>query len=163
MPYNSIIEVFDKRRMTTDDKARRLLDHLQTIMETAESAVAGNPTLCETLSSQEMRVLGTVGRHEHCVMSMIARRIRLSLSGVTSLVDRMVEKRLVRRDRSEEDRRVVQVELTPQGRELHEAAVDSQVRAARGMLQALSAAEQEELLALFGKIAERIKAGKERS
>ena len=94
-------------------------------------------------------------------MSGIAERIRLSLSSVTGLIDRLVEKRLVCRDRSREDRRVVQVELTGEGRELHKSVVESQVAYARGLLKTLSAAEQDELLALFGKLSARIKAEKE--
>lgn len=145
--------------MTIDDKARCLVDLLQTVLEGAESAVAGNPAVSAALSAQEVRVLRTVGRHERCIMSGIAERIRLSLSSVTGLIDRLVEKRLVCRNRGE-DRRVVQVELTDEGRQLHESVVDSQVRFAHGLLKTLSAEEQDALLALFGKISERIKAGK---
>lgn len=146
--------------MSTDDKARRLVDQLQTVMDGAEGAVAKNEAVRDALSSQEIRVLRTVGRHEHCIMSLIASRIRLSLSSVTGLIDRLVEKRLVCRDRSTEDRRVVKVELTDEGRELHTAVVDSQVQFARGLLKTLSAAEQDELLSLFGKISDRIKSEK---
>lgn len=146
--------------MSSDDKARRLVDQLQTVMEGAEGAVAKNAAVAEALSSQEIRVLRTVGRHEHCIMSGIAERIRLSLSSVTGLIDRLVEKKLVCRDRSAEDRRVVKVELTDEGRELHTSVMESQVRFARGILKTLSAAEQDELLSLFGKISDRIKAEK---
>lgn len=149
--------------MSSDDKARRLVDHLQTVLEGAEGAVAKNPALSEALSTQEIRVLRTVGRHEHCIMSGIAERIRLSLSSVTGLIDRLVEKKLVCRDRSREDRRVVQVELTDEGRELHKSVMDSQVQFARGLLKTLSAEEQDALLALFGKISERIKTEKTRA
>lgn len=146
--------------MTSDDKARRLVDQLQTVMDGAESAVATNAAVREALSSQEIRVLRTVGRDERCIMSGIAGRIRLSLSSVTGLIDRLVEKNLVCRDRSREDRRVVRVELTDEGRELHTSVVDSQVRFARGLLKTLNAEEQDALLSLFGKISDRIKAEK---
>jgi DNA-binding MarR family transcriptional regulator len=146
--------------MNPDDKARRLVDQLQTVMDGAESAVAKNAAVREALSSQEIRVLRTVGRHEGCIMSMIADRIRLSLSSVTGLIDRLVEKKLVCRDRSTEDRRVVQVELTDEGRELHTSVMDSQVQFARGILKTLNAEEQDELLSLFGKISDRIKTEK---
>lgn len=148
--------------MPANDKARLLVEHLQTVMEGAEGAVAKNASVCEALSSQEIRVLRTVGRSEYCIMSGIAERIRLSLSSVTGLIDRLVEKKLVCRSRSSEDRRVVQVELTDEGRELHQSALESQVKFASGLLKSLSAEEQDALLALFNKISERIKAEKER-
>ena len=62
--------------------------------------------------------------------------ICLSLSSVTGLIDRLVEKRLVRRDRSNEDRRQVQVELTAEGRQLHEAALESHLEFADKLLKA---------------------------
>lgn len=146
--------------MNPDEKARRLVDHLQTVMEGAEGAVKTNSAVCEALSSQEIRVLSAVGRNDRCIMSAIANAIRLSLSGATSLIDRLVEKKLVRRDRSAEDRRVVQVELTHEGKELHAAATETQVQFARGLLKALNAEEQDEFLALFRKISDRAKTEK---
>ncbi|HXT00042.1 MAG TPA: MarR family transcriptional regulator [Elusimicrobiota bacterium] len=146
--------------MSTDDKARRLVDQLQTVMEGADGAIARNAAAREALSAQEIKVLSTLGRHEHCIMSKIAERICLSLSGVTGLIDRLVAKKLVARDRSSEDRRVVQVGLTEEGRELHSSVMESQVEFARGALKTLSAAEQDELLALLGKISDRIKSEK---
>ena len=143
--------------MTRDDKARRLADHLQTVLEEADCCDRDNPALCERLSPQEVRVLRTVGGTECCVMSGIARAVRLSLSSVTGLIDRLTEKKLVRRDRSNDDRRVVQVELTAEGRELHQAAVDARAGFARELLSNLEPGEQDELLALLGKISSRLK------
>lgn len=139
--------------MNIEDKSRKLIDHLQTVMEQAESLDKKN----EKLSPQEIRVLRTIGREHCCVMSGIANAIRLSLSSVTGLIDRLVEKKLVKRDRSSEDRRQVQVELTEQGRELNEACCQDRVGLAKDMLRGLSAEEQDALLTLFGKISERIK------
>ncbi|MFI5361980.1 MAG: MarR family winged helix-turn-helix transcriptional regulator [Elusimicrobiota bacterium] len=147
--------------MSSDEKARRLVDQLQTVMEGAEGAVAQNAAVSEALTSQEIRVLRTVGRHEHCFMTKIADCIRLSLSSVTGLIDRLVEKKLVCRDRSPEDRRVVKVELTDEGRELHSSVLDSQIVFARGLLKTLSTAEQDHFLSLFGKISDRIKEQKD--
>ena len=94
-------------------------------------------------------------------MSGLAERIRLSLSSVTGLIDRLVDKKLVCRDRSREDRRVVNVELTPEGRELHKSVLESQIQFARGLMKTLSAEEQDALLALFGKLSDKIKAANE--
>ena len=134
----------------SEDKARRLIDRLQHLHHEAEAA--GKSAETSDLSSQELRVLCMIGR-EHCpIMSAIAGAIRLSLSTATGLIDRLCEKKLVRRDRSVEDRRVVQVELTPEGRELHAAAMEGRVRYAGQLLGTLSPKEQEELLALLDKL-----------
>jgi DNA-binding MarR family transcriptional regulator len=143
--------------MSLEDKARRLTADLQTVMEKAEGIDAKNADVSEKLSAQEIRVLRTVGSQDCCIMSNIAKAICLSLSSVTGLIDRLVEKKLVRRDRSNQDRRIVQVALTDEGRELHEAAQDTHVSFARDVLKTLSAEEQEALVSLFGKISQRIK------
>lgn len=148
--------------MGIEDKARRLTDHLQTVLEETECADKKNPSCCEALSPQEIRVLRTVGRQECCMMTSIAAAIRLSLSSVTGLIDRLVEKKLVRRDRSSEDRRVVQVALTDEGRELHSASMQGRLGLARDLLKTLDASEQEALLSLFGKISQRLKEKKSR-
>lgn len=143
--------------MNLEDRARRLTDHLQTVMEEAENADKRNSAVREKLTWQEVRVLRAVGRQDCCPMSGLADAICLSLSSATGLIDRLVSKKLVKRDRSSEDRRVVQVELTEQGRELNEEAMAGPVEFARGMLKGLNADEQDALVSLFGKISERIK------
>jgi DNA-binding MarR family transcriptional regulator len=48
-------------------------------------------------------------------MSELADRIVFSRSGLTSLIDKMEKEGLVRRERQAEDRRVIQLFLTPEG------------------------------------------------
>jgi DNA-binding MarR family transcriptional regulator len=51
-------------------------------------------------------------------MNDLSERILHSKSGLTRIVDRMIEEGLVRRERPEHDRRVVLVFLTDKGRDL---------------------------------------------
>lgn len=146
--------------MNPDQKARELVDKLQLVMEGAECAAKDAPAIGEALSKQEICALRAVGRSGCSIMSAVAGAIRLSLSSATGLIDRLVEKKLVRRDRSAEDRRIVQVQLTDEGRAVHAAAVENQVRFVRGALKALTADEQDALLALVGKMSETIKTKK---
>ena len=146
--------------MNLDERARRLTDHLQTVMEEAENADKKSSAARENLSWQELRVLRAVGRQNCCPMSGLADAICLSLSSATGLIDRLVGKKLVKRDRSSEDRRVVQVVLTEEGRELNEEAMAGPVEFSRGLLKGLNAEEQEDLLGLFRKISDRIQAEK---
>ena len=55
-------------------------------------------------------------------MNELAGRILFSKSGLTRVVDRMEEARLVRRERPADDRRVVEVFITPAGLETLQAA-----------------------------------------
>src|SRR5262245_56572220 len=104
--------------MNPEEKARKLANDLHLLLEELERK---NPILRENLTLQEARVLKTVGHMDCPIMSAIAGAIRLSMSTLTGLIDRLCEKKLVKRDRSNEDRRIVQVELTEEGRELHKA------------------------------------------
>ncbi len=142
--------------MNLEERARKLTDHLQTVMEEAESVDKKNSAVREKLSWQEIRVLRAAGRQEGCTMSGLADAICLSLSSATGLIDRLVDKKLIKRDRSSADRRVVQVVLTDEGRELHEEAMAGPVEFSRGLLKGLNAEEQDALLGLFRKISDRI-------
>ncbi len=143
--------------MANEERARRLADNLRTVLEAADTADREHPALTESLSAQEIRALRCVGERDCPIMSAIASAIRLSLSSCTGLIDRLCAKKLVRRDRSTDDRRVVQVGLTDEGRKLHRAAVEARVGVARDMLAALTPAEQDQLVSLLGKASERLK------
>ncbi len=142
--------------MTRDDQARRLVEHLQVVLEEAQAVDKKTATTRANLSTQEVRVLRAVGRQDRCIMSAIADAICLSLSSCTGLIDRLVAKKLVKRDRSGDDRRVVEVELTEEGREAREASMEGPVEFARDLLKGLNDEEQRALVGLFSKIADRI-------
>lgn len=149
--------------MNLEDRARKLVDHLQVVMEEAEAVDKKASAARESLSWQEVRVLRAVGRQDCCPMSGLADAICLSLSSATGLIDRLVGKKLVKRDRSSEDRRVVQVELTEQGKALNEEAMEGPLEFSRGLLKGLNSEEQEDLIVLFRKISDRIQAEKRAS
>ena len=105
------------------------------------------------LSMQELRVVERLGDVGTTRMKELAEYMLLAVNSVTSLVDKLEEQGLVRRQRSNEDRRVVHVELTDTGRAAYGAAVDEKLSLLRLMLGGLDPAEQETFMALFRKIA----------
>ena len=143
-----------------EKKAGELVDYLQIVMGEAKGTDKKNKSLCELLSPQEIQVLLTCGRRGPCIMSSISAAIHLSLSSVTGIVDKLEEKKLARRDRSTEDRRIVQVELTDEGRRLHKLALEGHIQFAHSMLKALDPEEQDSLVKLFRKVAEAIMGAK---
>ncbi|MEL6611797.1 MAG: MarR family transcriptional regulator [Bacteroidota bacterium] len=104
------------------------------------------------LSKQELVAIGTIGLHGAMRMGEIADRLGVRQSAVTPLVDRLEDHGLVRRHRSEEDRRVWLAELTEAGTRVYadEDAVYRQ--AAAEMLAPLSPEEQRALVQLFKKM-----------
>ncbi len=55
-------------------------------------------------------------------ISKIGRELFISKSNMTPLIDKLVEDRMVKRVRSEKDRRIVNVEITAEGREFMRGA-----------------------------------------
>jgi MarR family transcriptional regulator, organic hydroperoxide resistance regulator len=86
-------------------------------------------------------------------LGTLSKEIRAHNSTVTGIVDRMEAAGLVERARSDEDRRVWIIRLTPQGRKVAERARVSPWDVLRQALDALPAAEQEKLTAILRKVA----------
>ncbi len=107
----------------------------------------------ESFSRSEIAVLDTLGAEGATTMGLLAGRVRMPLSTVTRVVDRLVGRRLVQRERPEENRRIVRVALATAGLVFYRAALKSRVAGAERMLTRLTAAEQRELIRLFQKIA----------
>ena len=112
--------------------------------------VAGQQSAAhETLGKQDLMALGVLGLQEPCRMGEIAAHLAVVQSAVTPLVDRLEGQGMVRRRRSEADRRVWLVELTERGRETFAAEDEVYGRIAAEMLSPLSASERATLIGLF--------------
>lgn len=107
----------------------------------------------ESFSRSEIAVLDTLGAEGATTMGALAAGVRMPLSTVTRVVDRLVARKLVQRERPEENRRIVRVALATAGQGFYRAARKSRVAGAERMLARLTAAEQRELIRLFQKIA----------
>jgi DNA-binding MarR family transcriptional regulator len=68
----------------------------------------------------------------------------------------------VTRQRSLEDRRIVRVSLTAEGRKFHDLIEDAQRELSLSVLKVLSREEQDMLLVLFRKLAAKLRAGEKR-
>jgi DNA-binding MarR family transcriptional regulator len=102
-------------------------------------------------SHQEMKALAVLGRKGTAIMSDLAGVLDVPLSTATHTVDRLVAKGLVERTRLDEDRRIVQVELSDKGKRIHESFLEFRLAMGRTMLEALSPGEREIFLELMAK------------
>jgi DNA-binding MarR family transcriptional regulator len=82
----------------------------------------------------------------------LTRRLGTSVSKTTRILDRLEEKELVWRDRSEDDRRVVRVHLSEGGRAMAEQADHAIAQRLSSLLQPLMPDEREDLLELLERI-----------
>src|SRR4051794_32745657 len=126
----------DRRAVELRTIVQEILNQFQYI----NAEVADGPHV--DLSCQELRLVEHIGDSGPRIMRELASFLLLAVNSVTSIVDNLEKKRIVRRQRSEEDRRVVRVELTDHGRRAYAAAVDQKTRFLRAMLGELNEEEQ---------------------
>ena len=91
-----------------------LVDVFGRINKIEERAMAGG--LGSAVSITEIHIIEKIGDREPVRMSEVARSIGVTLATLTVACDKLVAKGLVRRVRSQEDRRVVNIMLTDKGR-----------------------------------------------
>ena len=93
-----------------------------------------------------------------CRMSELAGRILASKSGLTRVIDRMEGEGLVRRERPPEDRRVILVAITQEGRDALEAARAVHRRGiGEHFVQQLGERDLAALERLLGKVSEHVR------
>lgn len=114
------------------------------------------------LSREEIRALIILDSAGSMMMSGLAEALDVPLSTATHTVDRLVTKGLAVRHRSEQDRRIVQVEMSGYGKKLQDVFRDKRRVMARSWLEPLSAPERENFLALMSKITRLAKPSSER-
>ena len=101
-----------------------------------------------------LEVLLTVG--PQCQRAL-AEQIAATGASVTLLVDQLESRGLVRRERNENDRRFISVNLTPDGKKFVERVFPGRAQAVTETLGGLTATEQAELARLCAKLGEHAK------
>jgi len=138
---------------TVGRRARELVGHLDRMMRVLVLA-GGVDEPPQRIARSEIAVLDTLGADGAMAMGELASRVRVPVSTATRIVDRMVERELVRRERPEDDRRTVLVALAPAGRRFYDEALAARVAGTERMLRSLTADEQEQLLRLYRKMSD---------
>jgi DNA-binding MarR family transcriptional regulator len=139
---------------TTKSMARELSAHFHVIREKLHGIDKHNAATAEVINFQEAHLLLSIGTKGPLSMSEIARTLQLTLSSVTAVVDKLEKKKLVRRARTAEDRRLVRVELTGAGRKFYNLVESAHLTLTGSMLKILDPAEREVFLGLFRKISQ---------
>jgi DNA-binding MarR family transcriptional regulator len=108
------------------------------------------------VSERELALLHALATEGSMITKELGARFKVPVSTMTGLVDRMEKKGLLRRISGRLDRRSIELELTPAGslalRE-HSRNIEA---IAEGMLAALSARDQEALIAILRRVRERL-------
>ena len=101
------------------------------------------------MGPQDVRALIWLGRRERCLMTDLAKGVGVPLSTATHLANRLVEKGVMLRERSEQDRRVVSIALSPLGKKLDSQLFEQRLSRSQTLLTKLESGEQKKLVALL--------------
>lgn len=104
------------------------------------------------LSLHECEVLRFLQQRGTCIMRELSEHMGLALSTMTGIVDRMVQKGIVDRERPEEDRRIVKVSLTDLGHRADRWHFDVHLQISRAFLMNLTEQDQDVFLVLMRKV-----------
>jgi DNA-binding MarR family transcriptional regulator len=143
--------------VSVKDKARELAVYLHAVREQLHEVDKYNPETSGILSTQETYALVSLGLKNPMIMSELATALRLSLSSVTALVDKLERKKYIKRTRSQDDRRVVRVALTPEGRKFYALVEQARHKLALSILMTLDQDEQDALLRLSRKMTQKFR------
>lgn len=111
------------------------------------------------LTLPQLRALVVLDDDATVTVKALAARLGIQPSTTTRLVDRLVAKGLIQRAPGVQDRREVLLSLSPAGRDVVDAAMDSRRRAVRDVLAALTPDELaavQESFAIFAAAGERL-------
>jgi DNA-binding MarR family transcriptional regulator len=103
--------------------------------------------ICGDLSEKELFIIAFIGEKMSVKMSDIADYIQSPLSTLTTIVDKLVTNKFLLRYNSNDDRRVVKVELDRKGKASYTAFKNRRETVAKKVLGHLSETEQVTLIA----------------
>jgi len=108
-------------------------------------------TLLTEVSLQELNIIYFLGQNPGKIQREIATQLALSASNTSIVVNKLVKKELAHRLSSEQDRRIIRLELTAKGRTAYQKMLDSHLKISDYILSRLTSAEQGQLLQLLEK------------
>ena len=141
-------------RMTSEENTTRILEAFDKISKVFASMEGFTGEI--SLSKPELLTLESVSKHKELTMSKLARNLDIGFSTATSVIDRLIEKKLVVRERNHGDRRVVKVLLSKEGETIISLYKEQKKIFFKKMTEFLTEVEQESFVIVLEKIADRI-------
>ncbi len=125
---------------------------MQNMFGAMQEKVSECSVLCGGLDKKELSILEFIGNSQDIIMRDIADFLKASVSTVTGIVDKLVNKELVLRHYSQQDRRIINIALSTKGDEMFRLYLDQKTKMCNAILSALDEREQDRLIELFEKV-----------
>lgn len=95
----------------------------------------------DDITNNDMHIIEAVGEYESRNMTAIANRMRITVGSLTTSMNNLVRKGYVVRERSEDDRRVVNILLTEKGRKAYNHHKDFHIQMIEAVIKNLDEKE----------------------
>ena len=106
----------------------------------------------EQLSLSQIVILEYLFETKSSNMSEIATTLQLTMGRATGIVDNMIEKKLIKRERDTNDRRIVKVFLLKKGEEMAEKIKEERKESFNSMFSILTEEERETYIDIITKV-----------
>ena len=140
--------------MTTEENTARIIEAFGKISKVFASMECFTDDI--SLSKPELLTLESVSKQKELTMSQLAKNLDIGFSTATSIIDRLIEKKLVVRERNHGDRRVVKVLLSKEGETIISSYQEQKKIFFKKMTEFLTEVEQERFVIVLEKIADRM-------
>ena len=104
------------------------------------------------ISLPQMAILHILKEKDRCMMSELAKLLSVTTSAATGIVDRMVKTEFLKRFRNPNDRRIVNVQITPKGERAINAIFKQRQKMMIDVFKHFSSSERETYLGMVKKI-----------
>lgn len=141
-------------RMTTEENTTRFIEASDKIRKVFVAMEGFTNDI--SLSKPELLTLESISKQKELTMSKLAKNLDIGFSTATSIIDRLIEKNLVVRERNGGDRRVVKVFLSKEGEKIMSSYQEQTKISFKKMIEFLTEDEQECFILVLEKIANKM-------
>lgn len=110
--------------------------------------VAHPASVAEEPSMLQLQALINMS-HGAITMSQIANELYIKLPTASSLIDRLIETKYVKRIDDKSDRRIIKIDLTKKGRQILTTTMKAKTKKVKFILDKLSAEEKKSLISIM--------------
>ncbi len=141
--------------MAKQTKAQAALELWETMNKAYEvlKRAHAQQVYAHKLTSPQFSVLEILTEKGSIPLKRISEQMHVTGANITCVIDNLEKEDLVRRNPSKEDRRVINAEITPKGKQKFEKLFPEHVKTLQSFTNKLSENELKQLLKLLNKIA----------
>lgn len=135
-----------------EERGERLVMALYQLMQAMKSDMEQCCVSCGGLNEKEFLLINHVGQMKNVKMSALADVLSAPMSTITSIVDKLVEKKYLDRYHSNEDRRVILVTLASNGQETFDFCSAHKISSSQKVLKHYTEKEQDQFIEYLEKL-----------